>query len=585
MSRDPIHRRPMRRVAATLIGLLAAVTVVAGLPASAQAPAAGDAVASTGLVPLNLGPASPTDQVAFDLVLASRDPGASARLAQDVNDPSSPDYRRFLTAEQIGQRFGPTDASLARVREVLEGVGIEAVSMPPQRTRLSVTGAAAAVGGFLGVPIELWQDPRSGMTYHATSTPPEVPAALAGVVSAVSGLSPWLTISHISPQDAPAIPARGLTPQDLALAYDYRSLWDRGIDGTGTSVGILQFGLDTDEDLAVYDAAFGLQGPTPIRVPVNGGLSPDAPKGFHQEATLDTQVVRAVAPGTQIIVYGFPARGTSFGAAMDAIVADGRTQFVSLSYGRCYAGPYVSIEMVDDLHRGLEAAALAGVTLMTASGDWGAFSCHPFDNTDHREVTDFPGCTQYSLSVGGTMLDLNPDGTYRRETGWEDYLSTGGTGGGINRIVGPDGEPVEPKPDYQVGVEGIDESVPFRHCPDVSAVADGTTGYLVFQTDPESGDASWGVVGGTSASTPLWAGIMALIQQQAQAEGIERIGFLNPLLYGIKESHPDAYHDVVRGGNLVHDSGPGWDAATGIGTPVVSVLSEAVLETLRGSGG
>jgi kumamolisin len=182
------------------------------------------------------------------------------------------------------------------------------------------------------------------------------------------------------------------------------------------------------------------------------------------------------------------------------------------------------------------------------------------------------------------MLDLNTDGTYRRETGWEDFLSTSGTGGGVNRIVGPDGEFVEPKPDYQSGVPGIDEVDPNRHCPDVSAVADSTTGYLIFQTDPESGEGTWNLTGGTSASAPLWAGVMALIQQKAQAAGIERIGFLNPLLYGIKASHPEAFHDVVRGGNLVADSGPGWDAATGIGTPDVSVLADAVIETIQGAG-
>jgi subtilase family serine protease len=270
---------------------------------------------------------------------------------------------------------------------------------------------------------------------------------------------------------------------------------------------------------------------------------------------------------------------------MDAIVEHGQTQFVSVSYGRCYAGPYVSIEMVDDLHQSLERAALAGVTMMVASGDWGAFGCRPHDKSDHRRITDFPGCTEFALSVGGTMLELNADGTYRRETGWEDFLSTAGTGGGVNTIIGPDGQAVEPKPDYQQGVPGVDESLDGRHCPDVAAVADSTTGYLIFQTDPETGEGEWHRTGGTSASAPLWAGVMALIQQKAQAEGIERIGFLNPLLYGIKASHPDAFRDVVRGGNLVHDAGPGWDAATGIGSPVVSVLADAVIETLRGSGG
>lgn len=586
MSPRTISRQPKRRVAASLVGLLAGVMVMAGMPASAQGPSvAGGADLVGQLAPVRLGPADPTEQVAFDLVLAARDPEGSARLAKDLYDPASPDYRHFLTAAEIGQRFGPTDTTLARIREVLDTVGIRAVSMPAQRTRLSVTGPASTVGSFLGVPIERWQDPRSGMTYHATSGSPAVPAALSGVVSAVTGLDPWLPISYATPADVPALPARGLTPQDLALAYDYQTLWDEGIDGTGTSVGIIQFGLDTDEDLAVFDAAFGLTGPTPIRVPVNGGLSPDAPSGFHGEATLDTQVVRAVAPGTQIIVYGFPARGTSFGAAMDAIVEDGRTQFVSLSYGRCYTGPYVSLEMVQDLQRGLEAAALAGVTLMVASGDWGAYGCHPFDRTDHREVTDFPGCSEYALSVGGTMLELNPDGTYLRETGWEDFLSTAGTGGGINNVTAEGGEPVEPKPDYQQGVPGIDASLDFRHCPDVAAVADSTTGYLIFQTDPETGDAGWSRTGGTSASAPLWAGVMALIQQKAQAQGIERIGFLNPLLYGISGSHPEAFNDIVRGGNLLHDAGPGWDAATGVGSPVVSVLADAVIETLGGTGG
>lgn len=580
MSPRSIARRPVRRVAAPLAALLAGVVALAGMPASAQGPAlleAGDGTAQVP-APVRLGLASPTEEVAFDLVLAPRDPEASRRFTADLRDPASPDYRHYLSPEQIGERFGPTDETLARIHEVLDVVGIQAVAMPAQRTRLSVTGPGAAVSAFLRVPIERWQDPRSGLVYHATSQTPAVPAALSGVVSAVSGLSPWLPVSHAA---APELPARGLTPQDLARAYDYESMWAEGIDGTGTSVGILQFGLDTDEDLAVFDAAFGLSGPAPKRVPVNGGLSADAPAGFAGEATLDTQVVRAVAPGTQIIVYGFPARGTDFGAAMDAIVEAGETQFVTVSYGRCYANPYVSLEMVDSLHRSLEAAAQAGVTMLVASGDDGAYACHPFDLTDHRVTTDFPSCTQHALSVGGTMLDLNADGTYRRETGWEDFLTTKGTGGGINDVEGPDG-PLERKPAYQQGVAGIDASLDLRHCPDVAAVADSTTGYLIFQTDPESGEGAWQVSGGTSAAAPLWAAVMALVQQKAQAAGIERVGFLNDLLYGLKASHPAAFHDVIRGGNLLDDAGADWDAATGIGTPVVSVLADAVIEALGG---
>jgi kumamolisin len=587
-----IIRRPGRRGTPIVAGLLATLLGASVLPVSAQV-----GTADTGLItnelsaPASLGPAAPTERVDFDLVLAERDPDAAARFRAGLYDPASPDYRSFLTAPEIGQRFGPTDATLGHIRGVLDAAGLDVVAMPPQRTRLSVSGAAAAVGAFLGVTIERFQDPDSGLTYHATTGSPAVPSGLADAVIAVTGLSPWLPVSAIDPADAPPVPTRGLAPADLARAYDFQSLWDQGIDGTGTTVGILQFGVDTDEDLAVFDAAFGITGPTPIRVPINGGLV-DAPARFATEAALDTQVVRAVAPGAQIIVYGFPA-ATGFGAAMDAIVADGRTQLVSVSYGKCYSGGFVGLDEVLDSQRALQAAADAGVSLFAASGDWGAFSCHPFDNTDHRVATFFPACTANVVSVGGTLLELNADGSYKRETGWEDYLTTGGTGGGVATVNGPDG-PLEPAdkelaqrsgpPSYQEGFAGIDQSVTGRPCPDVSAAADGDTGYLLFETDAESGEPGWKMVGGTSAAAPFWAGVMALIQQKAQAEGITRLGFLTPLFYQLATSHPQAFHDVVRGGNLLDDAVPGWDKATGIGTPIVSVLADAFIETLRGAG-
>ena len=188
------------------------------------------------------------------------------------------------------------------------------------------------------------------------------------------------------------------------------------------------------------------------------------------------------------------------------------------------------------------------------------------------------------MSAGGTLLELTADASNTRETGWEDYHTTGGTGGGVATVNGPDG-PLEELPSFQQGVAGIDQSITGRFCPDVSAVADGDTGYLLFETDADTGEPGWKMVGGTSAAAPFWAGVMALIQQKAQAEGITRFGFLTPLFYQLAASHPQAFHDIVRGGNLLDDAVPGWDKATGIGTPIVSVLADAVIETLRGSGG
>ncbi len=574
--------RPLRRRGTGL--LLAIVSVAAALVApgalaiAQQPPSHAPAPVSSG-APLDLGSAAPTDQVEVNLILAERDPAGSKAFLAAQADPASPDYRHLLTAAESGARFGPTDATLERITAAVGAAGLAVVSMPPQRTRLVVSGTAADVGSFLGLSVDTYQDPRTGITYHASATDAVVPAALRDVVLGVTGLSRYLPVSGIDPADAPPPPARGLTPADLARAYGFQSLWDKGIDGTGTTVALLQFGVDTDEDLAVFDAAFGVHGPLPERIAVGTGLV-GAPADFGTEATLDTQVLRAVAPGAQILVYGFPA-ATTFGAAIDRIVADGRAQIVSVSYGKCYAPGYVSGDEVTEAQQSLRAAAAAGVTLFAASGDWGAFSCHAFDKTDPQVSSFFPSCTDNVASVGGTNLEVGDDGGYLRETAWEDYLTTSGTGGGSS-FQFPDGTFADPLPDFQQGVAGVDQAGG-RQCPDVAAAADSDTGYLLFYTDPETGVGEWKMVGGTSASAPFWAGVMALVQQQTQAAGIDKLGFLTPLLYQVAQSHPEAFHDVSRGGNLVDTAGAGWDKATGLGSPDVEVLSNAIVEALGGT--
>jgi kumamolisin len=572
---DTTRRRG--RLALILCLALAATTVAPGPLVAAQG--GGTDVPASSSAPIDLGTADPADRVEVNLVLAERDPDASKAYLASMSDPTSPDYRHFLTAAESGARFGPTDETLARIRATIGAAGLDVVSMPAQRTRLVIGGSVAAMDAFLGTSIDTYQDPRTGVVYHAAEADPVVPAVLRDVVVGVTGLSRFLPVSAIDPADAPPPPARGLKPIDLAKAYDFQSLWDQGIDGTGTTVAILQFGVDTDEDLAVFDATFGIDGPPPQRIPVNGGLV-GAPADFGTEATLDTQVVRAVAPGAQILVYGFPA-ATTFGAAMDAIVEDGKAQIVSVSYGKCYSGGYIGLDEVTEAQAALQRAAIAGVSLFAASGDWGAFSCHAFDKTDGHVSSFFPACTDNVVSVGGTFLEVRDDGSYLRETGWEDYLTTSGTGGGESPN-GPDG-PLDPLPAYQQGVAGIDQASGRRQCPDVAAAADSDTGYLLFFTDPETGVGEWKMVGGTSASAPFWAGAMALVQQQAGTAGIDRLGFLTPLLYQIAQTHPEAFHDVTRGGNLVDQALAGWDKATGLGSPDVAVLSKAIIEALGGT--
>jgi kumamolisin len=256
---------------------------------------------------------------------------------------------------------------------------------------------------------------------------------------------------------------------------------------------------------------------------------------------------------------------------VDTIVADGRATSISLSYGKCFLpDEFILPAEVEAGFTSFAAAALAGVTLYAASGDWGAFSCHVFDKKEHRETTFWPSCTDNVVGVGGTFLETRDDGSYLRETGWQDYLTTGGTGGGLS--------PSDPMPAWQTG-PGVqnDKSNGNRQCPDVAAVADPDTGYIIFVTDPETGQGSWTTVGGTSASAPLWAGIQVLMEQAAAAQGVDALGFMAPRYYRIAQSQPGAFHDVTRGGNLVDVSGAGWDFATGVGSPDVEVLTQAVL--------
>jgi len=571
-----VSRPRVGRLALLVCLSLAAAVLAPGSMTVAQDPTA---AAPSSFTPLDLGTAQPTDRVEVNLILAERDPVASKAFVAAIGDPASPEYRHFLTAAESGARFGPTDESIARVTAALTAARLHVISMPPQRTRLVVSGTAADVGSFLGISVDTYQDPRTGHVYHASATEAVVPQTLRDVILGVTGLSRYLPVSAIAPADAPPPPARGLKPADLAKAYGFQSLWDQGIDGTGTTVAILQFGIDTDEDLAVFDATFGIDGPKPERIPVSGGML-DAPKDFGTEATLDTQVLRAVAPGAQILVYGFPA-ATTFGAAIDAIVEDGRAQIISASYGKCYAPGYVSGDEVTEAQQSLRAAAAAGVTLFAASGDWGAFSCHAFDKTDPQVSSFFPSCSDNVASVGGTNLEVRDDGSYLRETAWEDYLTTSGTGGGSS-FQFSDGTFADPLPDFQKGVAGIDQAAG-RQCPDVAAAADSDTGYLLFYTDPDTGVGEWKMVGGTSASAPFWAGAMALVQQQAQSAGIDKLGFLTPILYQVAQTHPEAFHDVSRGGNLVDSAGSGWDKATGLGSPNVAVLSKAIIEALGGT--
>jgi kumamolisin len=361
-------------------------------------------------------------------------------------------------------------------------------------------------------------------------------------------------------------------------------LWRRGLRGQGQTIAVVSFASFDPRDIEAFDRRTGTSGPRIERVPVNGGTS-DVTSGNAREVALDLQVVRGIAPKARILNYEAPYTGlssfaTGIGAALDAIVRDGRADIVSISYGACdVATTRTGFPFLPEADRmraelAIQAAVARGVSVFVATQDQGAYACQLTDLADHRLATSWPGNSPGVISVGGTLLSVDEGGAYLEEAGWEDVISIGGGGGGLN--------PRSPMPSWQRG-RGVMNAFTTgaRQVPDVAAAADPESGFLVyFEGRP-------GVIGGTSAATPFWAGAMTLVRQLAARQGVGRLGFVAPMLYELARTPAPApaFHDVTRGGNRYYDAAPGWDYSTGLGSPRVWSLAQETVAFLRARAG
>jgi len=539
----------------------------------------------------------------FSVVLRLDHQQAMQRFLDEVNDPSSPRYGEYLDADEFGRRFGLSDAELARVRGALSGAGFEVGTVFPQRTGISLSGTAGLIGGFFGTRLGDFRD-RDGRRYVAPLSEPVVPNALQRSVTGVAGLN---GLAVPLPLAIPR-PGEGLFPEDAARAYNVSPLLEQGVAGQGQTIAIVSFGSFRNKDVEAFDRAAGLDsGPATSfveRVPVDGGTNEKTGE-VSQEVNLDIDVIHGTAPEAKILNYEAPLTTTAsfvrgLGDIMNQIVADGRADITSISYGLCDAtqledgSRFLSPADREFTENAFAAARAAGISTFVASGDTGAFGCQRFDLNDINVTPLWPGDSPNVISVGGTLLSVRQDGTYLQEAGWEDILSQGGTGGGVN--------PQDAMPAYQqiqLNVEGAATPVldsernpgSQRQGPDVAASADPDSGFFTVSTR-EGGQSVAGQVGGTSASTPFWAASMLLIRQFAEQQGAGKLGFANDLLYRVAqqrmnydgvEDPAEPFRDVVLGGNRHDDCRVGWDFATGLGSPNVAVLAEAIVDLLRQS--
>jgi kumamolisin len=406
-----------------------------------------------------------------------------------------------------------------------------------------------------------------GRTFHTPTDEPRVPPELDGLVTAVGGLDARPTERPALAFPIAAGPVGGMTPAIIDRAFELEPLRALGLHGEGQTVAIVSLDTFDPADVARFDRLAGTTGPAVERVAVNGGVS--SPGDDQVEVNLDIDIIRAVAPKAQIIDYEAPNRGNAIAAIIDRIVADGRADVASISWGSCE--PTRSSDALSRLARSMAAAAAAGVTVFVASGDHGAYGCVDQDRTDLQVAVDSPASDVNVIAVGGTFASMLADGTYIDEVGWEEPLTGWAPGGGVSTVYR--------RPAWQTG-PGVDNarSSGMRQVPDVAGPADPDSGFLTVS----EGEASAG--GGTSAATPFWAGFTVLVRQLAEREGAGRLGALGPMLYAVAASRPagTVFHDVTRGGNLFDNAGIGWDYATGLGSPRGAPLARAIVDRLKG---
>lgn len=369
-----------------------------------------------------------------------------------------------------------------------------------------------------------------------------------------------------SPMRPRAVPV-GWSPEALRAAY---GVGGPTADGRGTSVATIQFSGWQPTDAQVFARAAGIAlEPGQITTHTVAGAQAHVPDGGGGdfEVALDVETALGAAPAARQHVYVAPNTTSGALAVYDAVATHAERSgltAVSISWGACEQRS--APQLVQALEQSLARMVAAGTTVFAASGDAGAYGCATPEDPDGRLAVDYPAASPSVLAVGGTTLRRQAGGW--TETAWSDRSSaaTGyagsGTGGGLSTLF--------PQPVWQQGL--TDE--PRRAVPDLAAVADPRTGIGIYGPDGD-GRHGWLTGGGTSGSAPLLAGQLA-----STVSGLGRtLGFgrLHVPLYAAGRAGVGV-RDVVAGDNLRHPAGPGYDLATGLGTPQWAALGPRLLQ-------
>jgi hypothetical protein len=617
---------------------------------------------------LGTAPASlPMQRMLLVLKRSPEQESALRKLLDDQQDKHSPSYHKWLTPEQYGKQFGPSDADMQAITGWLQSHGFQLGASTKGRTVLEFSGSASQVQEAFHTTIHKYA--VSGEEYWSNADDPSIPTALTPAIAGVRSLNnfpkkPMNVLAGVGERDPktgkihPSQPlitfpsgcdennsvsdycSNWLGPYDFATIYDLLPLWNVGIDGTGVTVAIVG---ETDiqmSDVQAFRSFFGLPVNNPVFI-LNGpdpGIQDD-----ESEADIDVQWSGAVAKGATIDFVISQSTETTSGTDLSAvyIVENNLAAVMSESYGECELGlGTTGNQFYNTLW---QQASAQGITVLISAGDGGSAGCDNFDASSPApaqyglQVSGYAS-TPYNVAVGGTDFnDFNDPGTYWStinnpttqesalkyipESTWNDsctnalwemfsQLSTNpetncnnpnlndviivAGSGGVSKCTTPSGSTPSScaggyaRPAWQTG-SGSFSADGKRDIPDVSLFAsNGFVGhaYVVCDADAQGAcPSSFVGFGGTSVSSPAFAGIMALVNQKTG----ERQGNANYVLYKLAAQQPTAFHDVTVGTNAVpcltgspnctttiagdtygilsgYNTATGYDLATGLGS-------------------
>ena len=528
------------------------------------------AVARFNLQPTGQLPATKSLHLAIGLPLRNQE--ALTHLIQQLYDPASPNFRQYLTPEQFAEMFGPTEQDYQAVIDFAQRNHLTVTGPSDSRMLLDVSGSVPDIERAFQVTMRTYRHPVENREFYAPDVEPSVEAGLS--VADVSGLDnyamPHPKNVQIAAHNQPSsvTPKAGSGPLGNYIGNDFRAAYVPGttLTGAGQMVGLVQFDGFYSNDITAYETKAGLLA-VPLQTVLLDGYNGTPTTGANSgniEVSLDIEMAMSMAPGLSKIVLFEAGPSGIPNDVLNAMAASNTIKNLSCSWGWS-GGPSTTTDNI------FKKMATQGQSFFNASGDSDAFTtgANSVNGVDNTSLQNTPSSSPYITQVGGTTLSTTgPGGSWSSETVWNWGVEFGSSYDGIGSSGGISSYYSIPSWQTNINMTSRSGSATQRNIPDVALTADAV--FVKYGNGLNATN-----IGGTSCAAPLWAGFMALVNQQAAANGNPSAGFINPAIYTIaaESSYSACFHDITTGNNTWSSSPSlfyattGYDLCTGLGTP------------------